>query len=164
MCTRPFGTRADSSCNLCCCCAEKPDHVSAFIVTQQFCVSNRQSCEEISVCGRYIDSAENCKRAVLQLPLVRDTNRTVLTLNNPRAPKGCLLDSELHTYFNADGTSESDYAGLMSVCSVQDKKGDSNTPPAISHDHGTHSALQMYSRCRHPSKKQWKHAVRTSHC
>ena len=161
--TRPFRAHADSSCNLCC-CAEKPDDESAFVVTPRFCVSNRQSCEETSICGRYIDSTEDCKEAVSELPLVRNRSRTILTLNEPRAPKGCLLDAELRAYFNTAGTSQSNYAGLMSVCSVRGKKGASSTPPWISHDHDTHVALQMHTRCQLPSKKPWKHAARTSHC
>ena len=148
----------------CRCCAEKPNEKGAFLVTPQFCVSNRQSCKETSICGRYISSVEDCKKALAQLPLVRNMSRTILTLNDHRAPKGCLLDAELEAYFNAGGTSESNYGGLMSVCLIRAKKGDSNTPPTIFLNSDTHMALQTCTRCQFPSKKLWKHAVRTSHC
>ena len=161
--TRPFRMHADSSCNLCW-CAEKPDDESAFVVTPRFCVSNRQSCEETSICGRYINSTKDCEEAVSELPLVRNTSRAILTLNEPHAPKGCLLDAELGAYFNTAGTAHSDYAGLMSVCSVRRKKGDSSTHPSISHDHDTHINLQTHTCCQLPSKKPWKHAAKTSHC
>ena len=165
-CVSALSGRMLTAAAIFCCCAEKPDDESAFVVTPRVCVSNRQSCEGTSICGRYINSATDCEEAVLQLPLVRNTNSTILTVNEPRAPKGCLLDAELRTYFNTAGTSESDFAGLMSVCSVRGKKG-SNTPSSISHDHETHTfadvcvsfALQTYTRCQLPSKKPWKHAV-----
>ena len=109
------------SCAVCgctlCCSAEKPHDESAFLLSEHFCVSKRQSCGATSVCGRYIVSVKNCKEAVMQLPLVRKmSSRAVFVVNQSGAPKGCLLDHKLGAHFNTRGTSQSNYAGLLSVC------------------------------------------------
>ena len=62
----------------------------------------------------------------MHLPLIRNGSLTILTLNDNRAPKGCLLDANLHAFFNYRGILDSHY-NLMSVCSIQAKEG---VPPS----------------------------------
>ena len=109
----------------------QPSSTNAFLTTQQFCVSHNQFCDETSTCGCYIDSAEDCREAVTQLPLVRNGSFAVLSLSGEMArlaPQGCLLDSEMRAFFNAGGTRSSKYDALMSVCKAQAKEGGYSTP------------------------------------
>ena len=89
----------------------------------------------------------------MHLPLIRNASRAVLTLNDNRAPKGCLLDANLHAFFNYRGILDSHY-NLMSVCSIQAKEG--VAPSSISLDISSilrHAALQSCTHCQLHSKR-----------
>ena len=58
------------------------------------------------------------------LPLVRNASLSVLSLDDQRGPKGCLIDSQQRAYFNVAGSADSEYQGLMAVCSMQDEVAD----------------------------------------
>ena len=58
----------------------------------------------------------------MQLPLNRNTS-LVHSVDVVEAPKGCLLDSGLNAFFNAGGSANSNYSGLLSICSVRAQRG-----------------------------------------
>ena len=116
------------SCNS---CWKTAEGTQALLLFSTFCVSTGPQCLATSRCGEYIESTEACEHALMQLPLVKNMSATkIYSLADERAPKGCLIDSELRGFFNSAGSQYSKYAGLKSVCSVRSKSGVAPAPVA----------------------------------
>ena len=82
---------------------------------ETFCLSSSQSCDPTSKCGDQIRTAEECKKAAIELRVL-----SVLTvINHKPAPAGCFVDDQARAFFNNETQAGSDYSFLKSMCRLK---------------------------------------------